>query len=302
MQKIKWFVRILLSGSLIFVIYYLINFNYVVFNKINFNFYLLFSLLLLWAGFYVSTVSWKKSLQAHKIIITQNLATYSHGISVFAKYIPGKMWVVLGRAGIVSEKTKKDILLTSSISLKEQLSYLFIGMILSLPVVFFIEQPFIVIIILITSIGLALFLFVKPIHNFSILLLNKIFKKKTEIPFLNLKEFWIYGKIIILYWLLWSTGFYLLSRSILSDINFSILFIFPISVCYGLLAVFIPGGIGVREGIIVLFLKSSGIETETAITLSLIQRLWFISGEIFIFALASFIQFNEKNKHRNTGI
>jgi uncharacterized membrane protein YbhN (UPF0104 family) len=47
-----------------------------------------------------------------------------------------------------------------------------------------------------------------------------------------------------------------------------------------------PGGLGVREGIIVLVLTATGLDVKVATTISVISRIWFISGEIFIFLMA----------------
>jgi len=46
------------------------------------------------------------------------------------------------------------------------------------------------------------------------------------------------------------------------------------------------GGIGVREGIITAYLVMSGVELELATTISVLSRIWFVLGEIFIFMLA----------------
>jgi len=288
MLSLKQLIRLLLFASFLFLIYYLINLDYLALSNINFNIYfLLGSLILLWSGFFISTVSWRVSLLAHNINTSQKTALYSHGISVFAKYIPGKMWVVLGRAGIVSQKTNQPLILTSSVSLKEQLTYLFLGLIISLPTISLLKnQGFLSVVLIFTAMGTGLFLFVLPVHQFILSVLSKLLKKEINIPFVNIKETWQYGKIIILYWLLWSFGFYFLTKSIVPDVPVNIVFIFPLSVCYGLIAVFVPGGIGVREGIIVFLLKNAGIDIELAVSISVIQRLWFISGEVFIFVLA----------------
>lgn len=54
----------------------------------------------------------------------------------------------------------------------------------------------------------------------------------------------------------------------------------------GLLAIIIPGGFGVREGIMVFYLVLLGIPLEIAGGIAVLARLWFIIGEIFIFLLA----------------
>ena len=91
---------------------------------------------------------------------------------------------------------------------------------------------------------------------------------------------------ILLYWIIWILAFYLFLRSIARDIYFIHSFAFPLSVCYGVIAIIFPGGIGVREGIMTGFLVLTGISVEQATTISVINRLWYITGEIFIFILA----------------
>ena len=284
---IKLFFRILLYLSMGFVIYYLYQFDYIIISNLNFNLRLLIpSVLLLWLGFIVSTLSWKTSLKAHDINITTGDAIYSHGISVFAKYMPGKIWVILGRASIISEKTS-SLSILSTISLKEQLLYLLIGLVISatsLP--FLLINPVIKIFVILTAIALLFFLFSEKIYTLSINIFEKIFNKKLAVPFISIKQAASYSYAIIGYWFLWSTGFFLFTKSIYAETSIITTFAFPLSVCYGLLAVIIPGGIGVREGIITMFLTATGIDPHLALTISIIQRLWFITGEIFIFTTA----------------
>lgn len=298
MDKIKQIFKILLYLSFGFVIYYLYQFDYLQLQTINFNYYFAtISVLLLWLGFFVSSLSWKNALKSHQIHISTSKAVYSHGISVFAKYIPGKIWVILGRASIISE-SGFSLLKTSTISLKEQLVYLLIGLLISLIALPFLPiNIFITLIVALTAVGLYLFLFVKPIYNFSVGLLEKITKKKLDIPFINIKEAKSFSVTILLYWFIWSIAFYLLCKSIIPETSAWASFAFPLSVCYGLLAVVVPGGIGVRESIITLVLTATGLSAPEAITISVIQRLWFITGEIFIFTLAFVANLPNKQFH-----
>lgn len=65
------------------------------------------------------------------------------------------------------------------------------------------------------------------------------------------------------------------------------MFAFPLSVCFGIIAIILPGGLGLREGIIIGYLVLAGLDTEQATTISFLNRLWFIAGELFIFLLAT---------------
>lgn len=291
MDKLKKLLKVLLYLSFGFIIYYLYTFDYLFLSGLKHNSLLLVaSLIFLWLGFVLSTLSWKNSLKVHQINITNQLAIYSHGISVFAKYIPGKVWVILGRASIVSERTS-SLSILSTISLKEQLVYLLTGLIVSLfAVVWLPLNPLYSLFVGITALALGLFLFSRIIHQLILRIIKQLFKKQLDIPHVTIREALPMLKSILAYWFFWSFGFYLLVLAMHPGASVIITFAFPLSVCYGLLAIIVPGGIGVRESIIVFFLTSAGMDTSFSITVSLLQRLWFISGEIFIFGLAIFMK------------
>lgn len=295
MEKLKKIFRYALYMSLGFVVYYLFKFDYLVFGSLSIDYiYLALSILFLFSGFYVSSLSWRKALKVHNIKISHGLAVYSHGISVFAKYIPGKIWVVLGRASIVSEKDH-SLMACSTISLKEQLVYLLIGLIISSVAFLFIDLPiWSLIFVFFTAISLGFFLFSQKIYTLSINILQKTLKKTLDIPFIGFKQALPFSYMILFYWSLWSLAFFFLSKSFLPVTSPLVAFAFPASVCYGLLAIVIPGGIGVREGIIVFILSAIGIDPIQATTLSVIQRMWFIMGEVFIFTMA--LIFRKTNK------
>jgi uncharacterized membrane protein YbhN (UPF0104 family) len=83
-----------------------------------------------------------------------------------------------------------------------------------------------------------------------------------------------------------TAGFYLLLFAFGIPGPFKASFVFPVSAVYGVLAIIFPGGIGVREGIMVSLLTMMGCNPLTATTFSVVSRLWFITGELFIFSLA----------------
>jgi uncharacterized membrane protein YbhN (UPF0104 family) len=287
MRYFKNWIKALLYLSIGFLIYYLVKFDYLILGEVQFDYSLLIiSVLLLWLGFFYSTVSWRIALTQHNHKISQRLATYSHGISVFAKYIPGKLWVIIGRASLAA-KNGTPVKVFSTISLKEQLVYLFVGLIISLFALLFIEiNIWFLLIVTFTVIVLGVFLFSQKVYQLFLGMFQRIFRKELNVPFVGLRELTRIGGATLIYWALWSVGFFLLCKSIVPEVSFVAAFAFPLSVSYGLLAVFMPGGLGVREGIIVLVLTATGLDVKVATTISIISRIWFISGEIFIFLIA----------------
>jgi len=238
-------------------------------------------------GFFLTAVSWWFILKQHGIEIGIKKSIISHGLYVFTKYIPGKVWVILGRAGAVSKYSGVSINELGVISLKEQFVYVIWGLIFGLvPVIVIFGFGLYAVIVVLTITGLLLLFFSKPIHRLGILILSKLFRKPIDIPYINLKTATKVSGFIILYWLSWSVGFYFLLFSVFEDAPILSAFSFPLGVSFGVLVLFLPGGIGVRESIITGFLVSIGVTLEMAITISVLQRLWFICGEVFIFVLS----------------
>jgi uncharacterized membrane protein YbhN (UPF0104 family) len=279
--------KLLILLSLVFLIYYLKEFDYLVFEKVSFNYpYLLVSVLLLWLGFYLSTYSWYKALRIHDVYCDRRRAVYSHGIAIFGKYIPGKIWVILGRATFIAEKTS-NLKTTSIISLKEQLIYILLGLIISLPTFLILDFPSIFKLgLLLIILGLAIFLFSEKFHMALIQILNRFIKNPISVPVLEIKKSIQQSPYILLYWGAWILAFYFFCKSINDATLFSDSLSFPLSVSFGVLALIAPGGIGVREGIISTYLISNGWEVDMAITTAIISRIWFFSGEVFIFLYA----------------
>ena len=239
-------------------------------------------------------LSWRYALRFHNVKISFRTAIISHGLSIFAKYIPGKIWVILGRASYVSNKGF-GLKETSFISLKEQLLYILIGLIISsIPTLWFFKVHYISFLLLGTCIALGLILFNKWVHDLTEKILAILFRKEFNLPRLNIALSGRLSLFIILYWMAWIVAFYFFCLSILPDSTVIFAFAFPLSVCYGVLAIIVPGGLGVREGIMVAFLVAVGANAESVVTLSVISRLWFIGGEAFSFLLSLLLKLSEK--------
>ncbi len=287
--------RILLYLSLAFFAWYLYKADYLIFEKVSFNYKpLAASLLFLFSGFVVSTLSWGYALKVHGHQISARQSIRSHGLSVFAKYIPGKIWVILGRASYVSNDSL-SLRLASMVSLKEQLIYLLWGLLISIvPVTVFLQQFLAGLVILLSTLFIAFILFSPWFHRLFLGLLAKLMKKPLDLPLLTLSDALSISRVVVVYWLIWTVAFYFLMISVFPGTPFLMAFAFPVSVTYGVLAIIMPGGIGVREGILTAFLTAGGLPLENAVTLSVISRFWFMTGEIFLFLLSLLLKVSDK--------
>ncbi len=287
----KKIINVFLYGSLVALLIYVYNLDFLIFRDLSINyFWLSISIILLFVGFVLSAISWKVALKMHGIDISSRQAIMSHGLPAFTKYIPGRIWTILGRAALIQNKDH-NVKKLSFISLKEQLIYLSLGFIISIYPIVRTEKirdySFIIISI---SVLLFVLLFSEHLQKLFQRIWNYIFKKEINIPIIKGREFVKLSWFIILYWSVWTLGFYFLLISVLGIVPIYYAFAFPLSVSLGLISIVFPGGIGVREGVIVLFLVANGIQTEVAVTFSVLSRLWFLLGEIFIFLTALVIR------------
>lgn len=275
--------------SLTYLVYYLLNSGILFFPEINNLYYLILSLLFLLIGFYFDMFSWKYILRINSIYVNNKNIVISNGSAILGKYIPGKIWTVMGRAKIISDDCKISLFITSAISFEAQILILWTGLVISMFGAMIVGLDiYYLILILSTLIIFSLIIFTDKYkilfekYTFIIFKKNIIFKKAKY----NYKTLLIF----FIPWVSWSIGFYLLSSSIITKglLNTEVLFALPFSVTFGILAIFSPGGIGIREGIITIFLTTCGMSISEATTISVFSRLWFLFGELVMFFIAYF--------------
>lgn len=277
--------NLLIFISFIFLFIYLIRQDLII-PEIPSMKWLIISVFFVFAGFYASTISWQVALGSHGKKISHRDAIVSHGQAIFAKYIPGKIWVILGRAGYIAEG-KEEMKNFSFISMKEQIIYIWAGLVISaVPTFIFYKFQWISILLVGIIIMLSLILFSAPFHRWALGLFMKIFKKELELPVISFKQSIPIILSTSMIWLFWTVGFYIFMMAFSEDILPVMAFAFPLSVSFGVLAIILPGGLGLREGIIIGYLTLAGLDVETATTISFMNRLWFIAGEVFVFLLS----------------
>ena len=97
---------------------------------------------------------------------------------------------------------------------------------------------------------------------------------------------WLIWLIIfnIIRWIIMGVGFFMLAKSIYpigyAEMPF-VMGAFTLSWAVGLLVVFAPGGIGVREAMLVVLMEQV-MPTGAAVALAALGRVWWILGELFV--------------------
>ncbi len=293
----KWLFNLLIYISFVFLFIYFIKTDFIDLSTLDVRFLpLAISVVLFWIGITLSSISWWNALRVHGLLIKPSTAIISHGLSIFAKYIPGKIWVILGRASYVSDN-QNSLKIASVASLKEQLIYVWTGIGTSIfPVLIYYGFNRFSILVFSIFLLLTIFLFFSPFHNFVLVVIHKLFKKTINIPSLDFKKNISIIGFCMLYWSIWMVGFYFLSIAIYSQSPVTVMFAFPLGVTIGLIAIIIPSGLGVREGVISGYLILTGIPEEVSVTIAFLARFWFLSGEVYIFSLSMLLKFIEKKR------
>jgi glycosyltransferase 2 family protein len=208
-------------------------------------------------------------------------------ISNLGRYVPGKMLQLAGlvyyanREGVSKGHAVQSVLY-SQITANGLGLFMGLGLLLlkttgdDFPNIFHI-----------TTILIAVFILILWFPSFflrsSNFVLAKMKKDKLEQTLEN-KKYMVYLALQIINWMLMSLSFVLLVKSYAPLSVYEhpeVLFILPLSWTVGLLALFAPGGIGVREGTMTFWLKNY-IPLEYALVLPWIYRIIITVIEIIL--------------------
>jgi len=284
----KKYFSLFLYVSIIFLVISLIKGDFLHIPVIYSGWKIILSLLLLFLGFLFDALAWQKIVNSNENNrIKLNDAISSMGLSIFGKYIPGKFWIILGRAGYLAKKYELNEKDTAILSLNAQFLSLWVGLLLGgFGLLLIGNATFYGMLGLALWLILTFILFTRVPHKLSEVLFNRLFNKQISIPSLNFRNISNIAPWYFINWLLWIASFYFLVDALtINSVSPMVGFIFAIGGTIGLAVLFAPGGIGVREGILFVFLILCGLEAPVATSISISSRLWFLCGEFFIFLL-----------------
>jgi len=244
-------------------------------------------------GYVFDSKGWQIIIQTKIPRISYKNAFISNGKFLLTKYIPGKVWVITGRAGYLKERYHDNFLDLTSYSLYHQILVLFAGTMIGIGAFF--NTRFIwfgtSLLALIIVMGF-LFQFKDAILKILGNLLSRLIKKEIKLPEVSTRRSISVLLNSSLSWLFFAVGFSLLISS-LYNIRISLEYglLFPLSIVFGTIALFAPSGIGIREGFLTFALTSFGISTAEAVSISIVSRLWFLIGEVLFFIMSISFEF-----------
>lgn len=264
---------------------------------------MLLSFVFAWLGYYFAPLPWQKILEALKIPrIDRGDLRRNWYITQMGSYMPGKLWMVLGRLTFLRLNGTSTFKGVTALVLENIYMLVALG-ILALAALPFLgsDLPGAVTIALWISAGLAiLMLFAPGIQKlFARKLARKFDVDLEELPHISHKDQFKFISAHILSWSLRSLALYVWFRGFgvpASTPPYAMvavcLLAAPASWLIALVMVFIPGGIGVRESIRGLFLAPFVVGgMAVATTIALAQRAVVMSVEILFALQAVLYQF-----------
>ncbi len=214
-------------------------------------------------------------------------------LSAMGRYLPGKVWQLVGLA-VLGEKEGVPAEVTTAASIMSQALAVLAGAVISVPILATKGQNF-----LVSSVVFVLVLAVMiypPIFRKWVNFAGKKFRG-IEIPvYLDMLQI---GRFLLLYGVIWvgyGLGFALFVAGLTGSKIFAIyVSIYAFSYIVGLLAIFVPGGFGVREGLMTMFLSGQFGE-GVASAISVAARLWVTLVEVLFFLIALYLKARKQDE------
>lgn len=225
--------------------------------------------------------------------------------SQLGKYLPGKVWLLLSRFYFYESKGMSRKRISVALYLEMAAVIVAAGLIFLAALILFKEMgpsysggPFWG---LVLAFILLAFIFLHPKVLQGIL--NWIlvqFKKEPILLSISYSNIvWILF-VCIVAWMIGGIGFYFFVDSVYPVSSNYILFLtgaLAISSILGLIAIFAPGGLGVREGALV-YLLSFMMATPVAVIISILTRIWMTLIEIGLIGMVYLLRQIQKRKKR----
>lgn len=236
-----------------------------------------------------------------------DLYTYQqiYFVSQLGRYIPGKIWMVLGKFEALRRKGF-DLYWVAAISIVEML-LMVLGALAVAAGCLAIEpgkylKTYTESAQVLFGCCIVIILFSKQLINYA-LNLGKFALKKIKTDIISDIDSIHSGKFILialgysLGWILQGVAFFFLMLSLNPRTTFELrfIFIYAISWLTGFFAVFSPSGIGVRESLMILLL-STEISTTEAAVIAMLARVWATGTELGI-AFISLLPFRKAPSH-----
>lgn len=301
MRYLKRFVSVVVITLIFFFLIrtLILNWGKIPFHELHFNgWYIAFSFAILVIHILSYSKSWQEIMAAlgHRISFTQSL--WIIATTQIAKYVPGRVWYMIGRVYVGRQQKVDGKKLAVSMVIETCLLVITSG-ILSLIAALFIGTLKPVYILLCGGMIVLATLLIHPrILSKIVNILLKFLKRKPvdfSISYCRMIKISVYFFGL---WIAQIVGFYCLVAAVY-PVTLSFFPVLTAAYCLswitGFIVLIAPSGLGVREGVMTLIL-SSVLTTPLAIAMSFISRIWFTLFEIVVFFIGLIVRRTSKTQ------
>lgn len=237
-------------------------------------------------GFAANVAGWRASLALFGFPVDGAEATAALGLSVMGKYLPGKVWALVGRASYSALRHDWPVVRLSGVSVYAQFVTLWLGLVLGtagvvalggsaawLPVAGAVAA------------ALSLVLFTAPGRRWSMRLMSRFTGQRAPSGEVAPGPLSAVVGWYLLAWLAWAGGFVALANAFPGvAVSPAAGLGFVLAGVIGIVTVFAPGGIGTREAALTGFLVLDGLGLPEATAVAVASRVWFLAGELGLLA------------------
>ncbi|MEO0094025.1 MAG: lysylphosphatidylglycerol synthase domain-containing protein [candidate division WOR-3 bacterium] len=245
---------------------------------------LILAFLFLGLNFLIGAYGWKCILSyfAEKITFKQSIQIIAYAL--LGKYLPGKVWAILGRIYLAKEIGIAER--HSALSVVIETAYLLISAFaLFLISLLFYPSLLAKTYLLLILIPITVILIFPPIFNRVVNFLLVRLKQQPVSFNIKLNQAVVLFLLYLSAWVAAGIGLYFLIIAFY-PLDWKALFIFPgafsLSWIIGFVVIFAPGGLGVREGLFALLIDPI-VPKALNILISFLSRIWITISEILIF-------------------
>lgn len=263
------------------------NWNQVKEATFTFNPVLLICSILLFAFSYsFQVLAWHLITVRMKIALTFQETLKSWFYSQFGKYLPGKVWLLLGRFYFYEAKGKSKKAISIALYFETATTLVAAGLISFVALIPFEQvEPFhfgpSFWYLIFPLIFTLIFLHPQVLQKILNWILHQFKRESISLSVTYSDILWVLF-LCILGWLVGGIGFYLFIDSVFPVLPKHFLFLtgaLAFSSILGLIALFAPSGLGVREGALV-YLLSHLMPGGVAVIISVLTRVWMTLIEI----------------------
>ena len=227
------------------------------------------SIILLVVSYFFDAKAWHTVCTSTAPSIAFKTCFTSVGLSVFNKYVPGKVWALASRSNYLHTKTGHSLTDLSIATVFSQLVAIWSALAIviavggeSSPNIYWDAA----ILVAFVATSIAVFL---------------LFGKRLSLSH-KVKACAWYS----LHWLFVALAFYVLLLSTGGqELKYGVGLMYVAATIMGIVAIFAPGGLGIREGTLVFLLASHGYSTVEASSIAVGSRIWAHVAEACMFCI-----------------